>query len=248
MDLSVVVPAYNEEALLPSTLSALAAAQRALEAVGGVSEIVVVDNDSRDRTPLIAQSFGVQVLTSHARSIGAVRNEGAAATTGRTILFLDADTLVPPTALAGLAELMQDQRIAGGALATIITPQKRSLRPYLEMWKFIADRCHMAQGIAQFVRRDVFAASGGFDERFVMAEDIDFYWRLQRLATDQSRRIEFVREFPVIPSTRRLDAWPVWKTIVWGNPLVTVPVKVRALRRILESRRIWRAWYVDPIR
>ena len=73
--ISFIVPAYNEELLLPATLSALEAAAHAL---GEPSEIVVVDDASTDRTAAVAEEHGARVIQVNHRQIAATRNSGRA--------------------------------------------------------------------------------------------------------------------------------------------------------------------------
>ena len=64
MKISVVVPAYNEEALLPGSLAAIRAAMSAFEEVGSMSELIVCDNNSTDRTAEIARAAGARSCSS----------------------------------------------------------------------------------------------------------------------------------------------------------------------------------------
>jgi glycosyltransferase involved in cell wall biosynthesis len=92
--ISFIVPAYNEEAELSSTLAAIGAA------VSGVSqpfEIIVVDDASTDATPEIAEQAGAQVVSIHRRQIAAARNAGARAARGEYLFFVDADTRINRT-------------------------------------------------------------------------------------------------------------------------------------------------------
>lgn len=123
--LSVVLPAYNEEARLPATLAAWSAY---LSAQSFASEIVVADDGSRDETAGVAEEFaamhpGVRVvrLTPNRGKGGAVR-QGVLAAEGDVILFADADLGVPA-------------EFAAVALATIdggadVATGERSLRTY----------------------------------------------------------------------------------------------------------------------
>ena len=89
MQLSVVIPAYNEELYLPETLTRVT---KALAVAGWPSEIVVVDNDSHDRTRAISESFGARVVSEQEHNISRVRNTGATHATGDVLIFIDADT------------------------------------------------------------------------------------------------------------------------------------------------------------
>jgi hypothetical protein len=73
-----------------------------------------------------------------------------------------------------------------------------------------------------------------------MGEDVDFYWRLKQLARQRGLRTSFIREFQVIPSPRRFDRWPIWRTLIWTFPLITFSLR--------HSRTAWVGWYKEPPR
>ena len=98
----------------------------------------------------------------------------------------------------------------------------------------------MAQGATQFCRRDVFAHLRGYDESLFMGEDVDFYLRLRRYGRRTAREVVIVDDLRVTPSCRRFDQWPLWRTLVWTNPLVIAP-----LRRVKSA---WPGWYEAPLR
>ena len=74
-DFSVVIPAYNEEKLLPFTLAHLNSCLDQLNEYHG--EIIVVDNASTDQTIKIALEKGAKVIKESERSIARTRNKGA---------------------------------------------------------------------------------------------------------------------------------------------------------------------------
>ncbi|HTP42260.1 MAG TPA: glycosyltransferase, partial [Nitrospiria bacterium] len=90
MDLSVIIPAYNEANYIGRLLDSLAVARRQ-HAPGREAEIIVVDNGSTDATAAIAQEKGATVVQESERKIAAVRNAGARAARGATLIFIDAD-------------------------------------------------------------------------------------------------------------------------------------------------------------
>lgn len=89
MKLSVVIPAYNEERLLPRCLDALIKQSRLAD------EIIIVDNNSTDRTIEIAQSYDVSILYQARQGIGYASQAGYDAATGDIIVRCDADTIAP---------------------------------------------------------------------------------------------------------------------------------------------------------
>jgi glycosyltransferase involved in cell wall biosynthesis len=99
----VIVPAHNEQDLLPACLAALRRAARALR--GTPVHLVVVADACRDRTAEAARRSGASVVTINARSVGAARAAGARDVLRQTghldpagvwLATTDADTLVPP--------------------------------------------------------------------------------------------------------------------------------------------------------
>lgn len=92
---SVVVPAFNEEQFLGECLDSLQH-----QDFRGELEIIVVDNNSTDRTAEIARTHGVQVLFEPEPGVCGARQLGTTAASGEVILSVDADTVYPPTWLS----------------------------------------------------------------------------------------------------------------------------------------------------
>lgn len=84
---SVVVPCFNEEAYLPATIRSL---QR--QDYDGEYEIVVVDNNSTDRTAEVARGLGVRVVSESEPGVCNARQAGTEASTGEIVISADADT------------------------------------------------------------------------------------------------------------------------------------------------------------
>jgi glycosyltransferase involved in cell wall biosynthesis len=102
--LSVVIIARNEEANLP----------RCLDSVSWADEIVVVDNESTDRTLDIARQYGAKDFQSAWRGFGATKREGVNKATGEWILSIDADEVVPPELADEIRSALQNtDKIAG---------------------------------------------------------------------------------------------------------------------------------------
>ena len=107
--LSVIVPAYNEEAQIPSTISSL---RRGLASfvLRSELEIVVVDDGSFDGTATAARSAGADLVVRHDVNLGkgaAVRT-GVLAANGRSIVFTDADLSYSPEQIPALVKLLEE--------------------------------------------------------------------------------------------------------------------------------------------
>ncbi len=239
--ISIIIPALNEAAYLRPTIDALRRAFAVLPSDRAVvPEIVVADNGSTDSTVDVARALGATVVSEPVRGVARARNAGARAATGGMLVFLDADTIVPSNFAQQLAACAADPACLCGAFDTEHRPARVAVRVYLGMWRLIGLALGMAQGAAQFCRRGLFDALGGYDERLFMGEDVFFYWHAKRLARRYGGRAVYVRDARVLPSPRRFDQWPLWKTLVWTNPAI-----VGLLGR---WRGAWRGWYQAPPR
>lgn len=103
--LSVIVPAYNEEALLDDAIRRL---RRALDALQLSAEIIIVNDGSRDRTPVIADQLarelpGVIACHQQNQGIGGAFRTGAARATGDYLILWPADMPAEPSDLAPYA-------------------------------------------------------------------------------------------------------------------------------------------------
>ena len=239
MWLSVIIPALNEERFIGATLRRL---KEAIEWSRSSNEgipvqVIVVDNDSRDRTAETARSFGATVVREPIRNIARARNAGARLAEGDVLFFLDADTVVPYCLVSRIAAVMSDPLCDGGAVDIDDRPSRTAVWLYLRAWYLLGRLTGMAGGAAQFCRRQAFLALGGYDESIYMGEDVDFYRRLSRTARRAQRKVCYITDARVVTSSRRWDRWPVWKTLLWTNP---------ALIALLRRRKgAWRGWYED---
>lgn len=110
--ISIVIPAYNEEAVIARCLRALTA-----RPVAGGLEVIVACNGCRDRTAEIAHSFGepVRVVETEKASKIAALNLGDQAATGFPRVFLDADVEVSLDTIEKVAALLRDSDVMAAA-------------------------------------------------------------------------------------------------------------------------------------
>lgn len=225
--LSFIIPAHNEEAQLPRTLAALRDAVRVLTVP---YEVIVVDDDSTDRTAAIAAEYGAMVIPVKLRQIAAVRNAGAVAARGHHLIFLDADTMLPGATLLAACRALEHETVAGGAYVDFDEDVGAAGRFMLGLWNATSRLHRWAAGCFLFTRRDVFEAAGGFDERFYAAEEIMLSMRLQREGPFT------ILPTPVITSARKLRSHPL--TIHFAIMLRTILTGGRAIQR-REGLDLW---------
>jgi glycosyltransferase involved in cell wall biosynthesis len=201
MILSVVIPAYNEEqhigACVKSVLNAISEA-------GIAAEIIVVDNDSTDRTAEIATSLGCRVIFEPFRQIARARNRGASEAKSPYLIFLDADTLIAPDILKEALRLMMTGRVTGGgALIQFDCETGFIARLLLRFWQAISRAARYAAGCFVFATDEAFKATGGFDERVFASEEISFSRRMRAYSARQGMRFVVINQPGITTSARK---------------------------------------------
>ena len=197
--LDVVLPVLNEEA---SVARAVASAHDP-----AVSAIVVVDGGSEDATIAVARDAGARVIrSSPGRSVQ--MNAGGQATSAEAVMFLHADTVLPPDFGARIGAALRDPAVVGGRFDVSLSGADVRLR----MVEFFMNMRSRLTGIstgdqAIFVRRHVFEEMKGFREIPLM-EDVDFTSRLRKLG-----RVAALQD-RVVTSSRRWEQNGILRTII----------------------------------
>lgn len=234
---SIIIPAYNEESFLPKTLEALFEAMRGLGIAG---EVVVVDNNSSDRTAEIASGFGARVVFEPHNQISMARNAGGRAAEGGFLLFLDADTRLPrETLLAALDNLQSGRCCGGGARVDFDDVLPLSAKAFLCVWNSLAPRLGLAAGSFVHCRREFFLESGGFSQRMYAGEELDFSRRIAALGRKSGMRFIVDSRHGVVTSARKMRWHSQFKLLGTMLLIALCPPLVR-------SRRACRIWYERP--
>lgn len=204
IDYSIIVPAYNEEAMLENTITQL---QKAMATIPLNGEIIVTDNNSTDRTAEIANNAGATVVFEPVNQISRARNTGARQAQGRYFIFVDADTTVPPVLLqTALSNLESGRCCGGGATVTVDTRMPFHVRAILNYWNTLSRTFRLAAGCFVYSRRDAFESCCGFSEKVYASEEIWFSQCLKRIGKKNKREFRIINEPKAITSARKL-AW-----------------------------------------
>lgn len=185
------------------------------------AEVIVVDNLSTDSTRQIAESFGAKIVDEDEHNIAKVRNTGGLEATGDVLVFLDADTTVQPGLFEKIVEVMSDPDCVGGSVAVeYAQPRNRQIfmRLFMKLWTVLGLLIKMRQGALQFCRTDVFEKLGGYDATIYVGEDIEFHWRLDRLAKRSGGFTTFVEEPKVETSSRRWEKMGLIPMLFFTHP------------------------------
>jgi len=138
--------------------------------------------------------------------------------------------------------VMSDERCVGGSGAVEFEPiENRAVVLWFTLlWSIVGKVTQMRGGALQFCRADVFQKLGGYDTTIYVGEDIDFHWRLDRLASETSRHTSFIEEPKVLTSSRRWNRMGFVRLVFF-----TFPITVLLAWRV---RSFWRDWYDDSVR
>jgi glycosyltransferase involved in cell wall biosynthesis len=238
VEVSVVIPAYNEEENIGPCLEGLKAQDHPS------FEVIVVDDGSKDDTYDMAfratqydHRFGLLRLednmgVSHAKNIGA-RNAG-----GSILAFLDADCVPENSWLSRIIGAMKRKRtlsVTGSMASTRVgaTNRQRTVHDFYAGW----ERAGVEDGFASFIHggnfaieRELFVSSGGFDEDLPSKEDRDLHIRLAQ----SGQRVAFAEDAIVnhsshksLADTFHQSTWYARGAVKlaekYGNPLHRLP-------------------------
>jgi glycosyltransferase involved in cell wall biosynthesis len=243
-DLTVVIPAHNEEARIGGQLAALADERWA----GHQWEVVVVDNLSTDRTAEIARHFNGQIPTlrvvpaTERAGISYARNTGIAAARSDRIAICDADDIIGEGWVAAMGSALQSHELVTGVLEVDRLNPRWLADTRGRRGPAVSPLFHgyfpIASGGNLGLHRGLWAAIGGFAEHVPGAEDIHFSMEAWR------RGIQLhVEPGAVLHYRFRDEAGALWRQgRSYGRARATV---CRDLRRYgYAPRRLagWRSW------
>jgi len=170
LDISVIVPVRNGEAMINDCLAAIARSRP--------RELIVVDGNSTDRTVERARAHGARVLSDGGRGVAAARMQGVRAATSEAVALIDVDIVMPDGALQNLLDEFRE----GGYTALQAGLVSTSRSGY---WgRALVDhhnhgRSKRWPGVMATIFRREALLRYGFDESFASGEDIELRWRLR---------------------------------------------------------------------
>jgi rSAM/selenodomain-associated transferase 2 len=199
--LSIVIPVWRELRNLQSLLVGLSAAF-------AQDEIIVVDGGSGDGSRDVVRRFPHITLLDSPRGRACQMNAGARTARGDVLLFLHADTRLPPGARAAILDALADARVVAGRFDVRFDNPGRAFRMIAALMNLRSRLSGISTGDqAIFVRRPVFETLGGYAEIPLM-EDIELTRRLKRAGRLAALRLR------VTTAARKWEQEGVARTIV----------------------------------
>jgi glycosyltransferase involved in cell wall biosynthesis len=207
MRVSLIIPAYNEEAYIGGCLDSVLGQ--------GFDEILVVDNASTDRTAQIAKEKGAKIVRENTKGLPAAREAGRRAAEGDLLAYIDADCQMPEEWLSRAKKIFNERpevvSLSGPARYWDASPfQKFALAA---SWWLFAPVARTVVGYllfgAHFVaRKNALEEIGGFDTGITFfGEDTDLARRLSKRGT-----VLFKMNFYILTSARRFAHDGLFKT------------------------------------
>lgn len=207
MKYSIIIPALNEEKLLPSLLEKLTdyRLQEEFE-----YEIIVSDGGSTDDTVGIARKIADKVVVannSEHQNIAKGRNDGAIVADGDILIFINADVRINDvySLFAAIKDKMLNRKYLAMTCKVLINPEEEifSDKIFLGFYNLYFHSLNiigvgMGRGECHIIRNNIFKKVNGYNENFAAGEDFDLFRRIRKLG-----KIHFSRKNIIYESPRR---------------------------------------------
>ncbi len=174
MEISVIIPVYNEEDCIEELISFLKKNRTAQ-----VRDILVVDGKSTDNTVARALEAGAEVVVSPKKGRAAQMNFGAAHAQADILYFLHADTYPDPNYSRDIIKFVTEGYKAGCYMLSF-DYQHWFLKFNCWFTRFDVDAFRFGDQ-SLFVTKEVFIRTGGFKEDLIVMEDQEIIQRLKKV-------------------------------------------------------------------
>jgi len=223
--LSVIVPAYNEANYIREMLISLR------KQTFRDFEIIVKDGESSDRTVEMAKKHADKTISSRDVSVSDARNQGAKCANGNVLVFVDADTVLPPNMLQRIVDLMENENMVGGSCRKIPANKNvldRLVYEFTNVSTYLSVYLHVggAHGNCLFIRKNIFKKVGGFNPKIRIAEEQELVRKAMKFG-----KFVFLLDQHVVEHPRRIQKWGRLKlyTTWFGGTLKSFRVREKQI-------------------
>ncbi len=240
--LSIIIPALNEEKLLPVLLEQLT--EPSLKNKYDY-EIIVSDGGSTDKTVEIAKQYTEKVITvstNEKQNISQGRNAGAKIAEGEILIFLNCDTMIekPFDFFDLVANKFYPGKYLAMTCAVKVFPADSKFIDLVFLtfynyyfWFLNIIGLGMGRGECHVVRRSVFNELHGYDEKLIAGEDFELFKRIRRKG-----KILFANNITIFESPRRYRKYGHFKILfTWLSNSISVIFTKRSLSKTWEQVR-----------
>lgn len=195
-DISIIIPAYNEESFIGDTLKSVFSSDFI-----GTYEVIVVCNGCTDKTAEIAGKTDAKVFNAPTKGAPEAANFGAKQAEGKTLAFLDADSVISKNLLEEVSKAVNKNYIGG---RTVVRWQGESLvAKIFSLVSYV--HVHKWGGFC-FVNKNIFDEVGGYKTGAKYGFDFDLAKRVSH-----RRKVALLHKSYIITSDRRFAKEGWWK-------------------------------------
>ncbi|MFA6213848.1 MAG: glycosyltransferase [Candidatus Micrarchaeia archaeon] len=218
VDVSVIVPSYNEEQYIGACLAAIRR-----QKFSGTYEIIVGDGHSKDRTQKIARDYGARIVEESFGNASGGRYVAAKVAHGKIYAFMSSDVQPCQGWLQGIHDAFGDKNVSW-AVGSVKPLEGRFVEEMgagvLNFFASVLNRVGLAyvNGDNVAARSDAYRKCGGFNPKLTTSEDTDLGMRLMRQG-----KFAYAGKATVLISMRRVRKWGYWNFALFhtGNFLST---------------------------
>lgn len=203
MHISFIIPAFNEEQLIEQCLHSLADSIADNQAYGYTHEIIVVDNNSTDKTAQLAARVGAKVVFESVNHIARARAAGANVAQGDWLVFMDADCLMNPGLTRDIFELIKQGKHIGAGSTLYMPDQPWWAEVLLRIWTVLSVLLGWAAGALIVCNAAAFREVGGFNLTLYAAEEIELSQKLKQYGRKHKLKFTVLSSHPLETSSRK---------------------------------------------
>jgi len=205
---SIIIPAYNEENFITKCLDSIVTASASYK---NQVEVIVVLNRCTDRTEEIALSYGCIIVREDAKNLSKIRNAGAKVAKGEILVTIDADSWMSENMLIEIEKELITGKYIGGGVS--IKGERTSIGLIFSglviIFAVLIQYGLISVGLFWCFKKD-FDAINGFDEKFLLAEDVNFALRLRSWGKQWDKKFKTITKAYIITSSRKHDMFGDW--------------------------------------
>ena len=172
--ISIIIPTYNEEENIATSIAEI----KKRDHKNLISEIIVSDGQSTDRTILFASNAGATVVVCEKKGRAAQMNYGMSLAHGEILYFLHADSIPPEDFSTHILNALKSKYISG-SFRLAFDYDHWFLKANCWFTRFDVNAVRFGDQ-SLFVTKKVFRESGGFDESLLLMEDQEIIHRIKK--------------------------------------------------------------------
>ncbi len=237
MHLSIIIPAFNEERLIMHCLDSITDSLTVNQKPGFTYEVIVVDNNSTDKTTELAKQAGAKVVFEPINQIGRARNTGATAATGDWLLFVDADSLLNPGMITDILKMIETGKYVGCGSVMHMPDLPWWGNAAMRLWTVFSVLFHWASGALVVCRADAFCEVGGFNQEMFAADEIDLSQLLKKWGQKRGLKFTILTRHPLVTSPRKVQLYTGQEI---ANQILSV---LFSPRKALQDKKKLPIWY-----